>query len=70
MGEGYAAIQSVGGLPVEGDGCSLMTHSARSVTPQIIPFKYMMAFTSEPCRYTGYLKQVIAGLLYINIYFF
>jgi hypothetical protein len=28
MGEGYVAIQRGGGLPVVGDGGSLMTHSA------------------------------------------
>ncbi len=50
MGEGFAAIQIGGGLPVMGDGCSLMTHSAGSVTTQNIAFKYVMA--SEPYRYT------------------
>ncbi len=35
MGEGYAAIQGGGGgLPVVGDGGSLMSHSAGSVTTQ------------------------------------
>ncbi len=43
MGEGYAAIQMAGGLPVMGGGGSLMTHSA---TTQTIAFKYVMA--SEP----------------------
>jgi hypothetical protein len=34
IGEGYAAIQKGGGLPVWGGGGSLMTHSAGSVTNQ------------------------------------
>jgi hypothetical protein len=50
MSEGYAAIQSGGGLPIVGDGGSLMTHSADSVTTVSIAFKYVMA--SEPYRYT------------------
>jgi hypothetical protein len=50
MGEGYAAIQSGGGLPVVGGGSSLMTQSARSVSTQRKAFKYVMA--SEPYRYT------------------
>jgi hypothetical protein len=57
-----------GGLPVVGGGGSLMTHSAGSVTTQRKAFKYVMA--SEPYRYTWYLKQVMASLPYINIYFF
>ncbi len=67
MGEGYAAIQRGGGLPVVGGGGSLMTHSAGSVT-QSIALKYVMA--SEPYRYTWYLKQVMAGMPYIKIYSF
>ena len=54
------------GLPLVGG--SLMTHSAGSVTTQSIALKYVMA--SEPYRYTWYLKQVMAGLPYIKIYFF
>ncbi len=57
MGKGYV-----------GGGCSLMTHSAGSVTMQSIALKYVMA--SEPYRYTWYLQQVMAGLQYIKIYFF
>jgi hypothetical protein len=58
----------VGGLPIEGGGGSLMSHTAGSVTTQSIALKYVMAF--EPYRNTWYLKQVVAGLLYIKIYFF
>jgi hypothetical protein len=47
---------------------SVMTHSAGSVTTHSIAFKCVM--TSEPYRYTCYLKQVTAGLPYIRIYFF
>ncbi len=36
MNEGYAAIQSGGGLPVEGGWVTLMTHGAGSVTTQSI----------------------------------
>ncbi len=57
-----------GGLPVVGGGGSLMTHSAGSITTQRKAFKYVMA--SEPYRYTWYLKQVMASLPYIKIYFF
>jgi hypothetical protein len=41
MGEGNAAIQSGGGLPVGGGGVggSVMTHTAGSVTTQSISFK-------------------------------
>ncbi len=67
MGEGYAAIQRGGGLPVVGGGGSLMTHSAGSAT-QRKAFKYVMA--SEPYRYTWYFKQDMASLPYIKIYFF
>ncbi len=67
MGEGYAAIQRGGGLPEVGGGGSPMTHSAGSVTTQSIAFKKVMA--SEPYRYTWYLKQVMASLPYIKIYF-
>ncbi len=63
MGEGYAAIEMGGGLPVVGGGGCLMTHSAGSVTTQSIAFKYVMA--SEAHRYTWYLKQVMADLSYI-----
>ena len=50
-----------------GGGC-LTTRSAGYVTTQNIALKYVMA--SEPYRYTWYLKQVMAGLPYIKIYFF
>jgi hypothetical protein len=53
MVEDYAAMHTEcmgGGLPVVGDGGSLMTHSAGSATTQSKAFKYMMA--SEPYRYT------------------
>jgi hypothetical protein len=56
-----------GGLPVAGWG-SVMTYTAGSVTTRSIAFKYVMA--SEPYRNTWYLKQVMAGLPYIKIYFF
>jgi hypothetical protein len=39
MGEGYAAIHRGGGLSVVGDGGSLLTHSAGSVTTQSIALK-------------------------------
>ncbi len=39
MGEGYAAINRGGGLPVVGGGGSLMTHSSGSVTTQSIALK-------------------------------
>ncbi len=68
MGEGYAAIHRGRGLPVVGGGGSLMTHSVGSVTTQSTALEYVMA--SEPYRYTWYLKQVMAGLPYIKIYFF
>jgi hypothetical protein len=67
MGEGCAAIQKGGGLPVWG-WASLMTHSAGSVTNQSTAFKYEMA--SEPYRYTRYLKKVMASFPYVKIYFF
>jgi hypothetical protein len=57
-----------GGLPVVGGGGSLMTHGAGSVTTQSIALKHVRA--SEPYRYTLYLKQVMAGLPHIKIYFF
>ncbi len=50
MGEGNAAIQSGGGLPVVGGWSSVMTHTAGFVTTQSIAFKYVMA--SEPYRNT------------------
>ncbi len=56
------------GLPVVGGGGSVMTHTAGSVTTLSIAFKYVMA--SEPYRNTWYLKQVMANLPYIKIYFF
>ncbi len=68
MGEVYAAIHSGGWMPLVGGGGSLMTPSAGSVTTQSMALKYVMA--SGPYRYTWYLKQVIAGLPYIKIYFF
>ena len=52
MGDGNVALQS-------GDGDSLMTHSAGSVTTLSIAFKYVMV--SEPYRYTWYIKK---GLLF------
>ncbi len=67
MGETNAAIQSRGGLPVMGDGVSLMTYNASSVTSRST-FKCVMV--SEPYRNTCYLKQVMAVLPYIRIYFF
>ncbi len=57
-----------GGLPVVEGGGSLLTHNGGSATTQRKAFKYVMA--SEPYRYTWYLKQVMAGLPYIEIYFF
>jgi hypothetical protein len=50
MGDGYAAVQRGGGLPVVGGEGSLMTHSAGSVATQRKAFKYVMA--SEPYRYS------------------
>ncbi len=41
MGEGSAAIQRGGGLPVVGGGGSLMTHCADSVSTRSIAFKYV-----------------------------
>jgi len=55
-------------MPVVGGGCSVMNHTAGSVTNQSIAFKYVMA--SEPYRNTRYFKRVMAGLPYIEIYFF
>ncbi len=52
-----------GGLPVVGGGGSVVTHTAHSIA-----FKYVMAF--EPYKNTWYLKQVMAGLPYIKIYYF
>ncbi len=57
-----------GGLPVVGVGGSVVTHTAGSVATQSIAFKYVMAF--KPYKTTWYLKQVMAGLPYIQIYFF
>ena len=68
MGEGYAAIQRGGRAACSGGEGSLMTHSAGSVTTQCIAVKYVMAF--GPYRYAWYLKQVMACLPYIKIYFF
>ncbi len=48
MGEGNAAIQSGGRAACSGDGGSVMTHTAGSVTTQRIASKYVMA--SEPYR--------------------
>ncbi len=50
MGEGYAAIDKGGRLPVVGGGGSLLTHGAGSATTQSIALKYVIA--SEPYRYT------------------
>ncbi len=59
----------VGGeLPVVRGGGSVVTRTAGSVTTQSIAFKYVMAF--KPYRTTRYLKQVMAGLPYIQINFF
>ncbi len=69
MGEGNAAIQSGGRAAcIVGGGGSVMIHTAGSVTTQSISFKYVMA--SEPYRNTWYLKQMMAGLPYIKVYFF
>jgi hypothetical protein len=57
-----------GGLPVVGGGGIVVTHTAGSVTIRSIAFKYAMAF--KPYRTTWYLKQVMAGSPYIQIYFF
>ncbi len=48
---------------MRGEG-SLMTHSAGCVITQRIAFKYVI--TSEPYRYTWYLKQVMTSLPYIK----
>ncbi len=68
MGEGNAAIQSGRRAACRGGGGSVVTHTAGSVTTQSIAFKYVMAF--KPYRTTWYFKQVMAGLPYIQIYFF
>ncbi len=68
MGEGNAAIRSGGRAACSGVGGSVVTHTAGSDTTQSIAFKYVMAF--KPYRTTWYLKQVMAGLPYIQIYFF
>ncbi len=68
MGEGNAAIQSGGRAACSGGGGIVMTHTAGCVTTQSVAFKYVMA--SEPYRNTWYLKQVMAGLPYNEIYFF
>ncbi len=68
MGGGNAAIKSWGRAACSGGGGNVMNHTAGSVTTQCIAFKYVMA--SEPYRNTWYLKQVMAGLPYIKIYFF
>jgi hypothetical protein len=46
MGEGYAAIQTGGGLPVVRGGGRWMTDNSGSVPTQSIAFNYVMA--SEP----------------------
>ncbi len=46
----------------------LMTQSAGSVTAQSIAIRYMI--TAEPYMYNWYLKQGLAGLPYIKIYYF
>ncbi len=51
-----------------GGGGQSDAHGAGSVTNQSIALKYVMA--SEPYMYTWYLKQVMAGLPYVKIYFF
>ncbi len=68
MGEGNAAIQCGGRAACSGGGGSVVTHTAGSVTTQSIAFKCVMAF--KPYRTTWYLKQVMAGLPYIQIYIF
>jgi hypothetical protein len=52
-----------------GGGGSRMTYSSGSITNQSKKraFKYVMV--SQPYRYILYLKQVMAGLPYIKIYF-
>jgi hypothetical protein len=50
MDESNAAIQSRGGLPVMGDGGSLMPYNASSVTSRSIAFKSVMV--SEPYKNT------------------
>ncbi len=55
-------------MPAVRGGGSVMTQSASSVPTHRKAFKYVMA--SEPYRYTCYLKQVMASLPYIKIYFF
>ncbi len=57
-----------GGPPVVGGGGRVVTHTDGSVTTQSTAFKYVMAF--KPYRPTWYLKQVMAGLPYIQIYLF
>ncbi len=49
-------------------GGIVMTHTAGSVTIQSIAFKYVI--DSEPYRTIWYLRQAMAGLPYIKIYFF
>jgi hypothetical protein len=56
------------GMPLVGCGGSLMTHSASSVITQSIALKYARA--SKKYGYTWFLKQVMAGLPHIEIYFF
>ncbi len=71
MVQDYAAMHTEwmgGGLPVVGDGGSLMTHSAGSVTTQSKAFKYVMA--AEPYRYSWFLKHVMASWTYIKIDFY
>ena len=68
MGEGKLPYKVGGGLPVVGGGGSVVTHTAGSVTVRSIAFKYVMAF--KPYRTIWYLKQVMAGLPYIQVYFF
>jgi hypothetical protein len=48
MGEGYAAIQMAGGLPVVEGGGSLMTRIAGSATTQTISFKYVRLLSHTP----------------------
>jgi hypothetical protein len=61
MGEGYAAIQRGGGLPVVVGGGSLMTHSPGSVTTQMKALKYVMA--SEP-----YMSWQVYNILGFSVF--
>ncbi len=66
MGEGYAAKER-GGMAACSEGAVCWVISAGYVTTQRKAFNNVMAF--EPYRYISYLKQVMASLPYIKIYF-